>query len=58
MGGQSFKCPQCDKWFLAKSGVREHLVSKHQEPRGFRVEGTGESTRIERDAGTDPTANT
>ena len=29
MGGQSFKCPLCSYWFLAKSSLRKHIKGKH-----------------------------
>lgn len=48
MGGQSFKCPHCNKWFLEKRALYEHLVGKHDEPKGFRVTGVAEHTKVER----------
>lgn len=32
MGGASYKCPDCDEWFLGKSHLREHLKAKHPRP--------------------------
>lgn len=30
MGGQSFKCPICDKWWtLSLSSLRDHMRDKH-----------------------------
>jgi hypothetical protein len=49
MGGMSYKCPKCEKWFFTKWQLHGHLVRKHQEPRGFHIEGTGPITRIVRD---------
>lgn len=48
MGGQSFKCPHCAKWFLTRGQVRDHLVGHGEIPGTFTVEGVGSHTRIER----------
>jgi uncharacterized C2H2 Zn-finger protein len=37
VGGQSFKCPKCDKWFLVKGALKDHLQGKHEFGQG--VEG-------------------
>lgn len=29
MGGQSFKCPFCERWVLAVYSLRAHLRDKH-----------------------------
>ncbi len=50
MGGQSFRCPHCERWFLARGELHDHLVGKHQKPVGFTIKGTGPVTRIEREA--------
>jgi len=48
MGGQSFKCPLCNKWFLVKGALKNHIKDKH----GLKVEleGTGPSTWIVKEA--------
>jgi hypothetical protein len=37
MGGQSFKCPKCDKWFLAKGALKHHFQSKHEIDGGLNM---------------------
>ncbi|USN14086.1 hypothetical protein KABACHOK_02500 [Brevundimonas phage vB_BpoS-Kabachok] len=32
MGGASYKCPDCDEWFLGKSHLRAHLKAAHPRP--------------------------
>ncbi len=44
MGGQSFKCPLCDKWFLVKGALKNHIKDKHDLK--VELEGTGQTTRI------------
>jgi hypothetical protein len=29
MGGKSFKCPLCEKWFLEKKCLKDHALGKH-----------------------------
>lgn len=48
MGGQSFKCPRCDRWYLSKISLHDHLVGKHQEPKGFVIISIANFTKIER----------
>lgn len=31
MGGQSFNCKFCEKWFLQKSSLINHMKDKHPE---------------------------
>lgn len=49
MGGQPFKCPKCDWWSLFKQPLHQHLIDKHGERKGFRLEGVAEGTKIVRD---------
>lgn len=46
MGGMSFKCPKCDKWFLTKGPLKNHLKDKHQQTPHFKIEGVGSNTYI------------
>lgn len=48
MGGQSFKCPQCERWFLARGALHNHLLDKHKEEPGFSIEGVANRARIYR----------
>lgn len=57
MGGMSFKCPLCEEWKLDRMALWMHLRGKHKEPKGFRLEGVADHTRIVRDARTDTPAN-
>lgn len=45
MGGQSFKCPACHKWFLFKGALKQHINDKHHI-HNFFVDGVGPATRI------------
>lgn len=31
MGGSSYKCSHCGKWFLQRGALRSHIASKHRE---------------------------
>jgi hypothetical protein len=48
MGGMSFKCPKCEKWFLGKNGLHNHLIDKHHEQKDFRLDGVAQLTVIVR----------
>jgi hypothetical protein len=45
MGGQSFKCPLCDKWFLHKGALGDHLKDKH-ELKNFIIKGIAGNTYV------------
>lgn len=46
MGGRSFKCPLCEKWFLDKAPLRDHLLGKHARKPPFEIRGTGSAVEI------------
>jgi C2H2-type zinc finger len=46
MGGQSFKCPLCPKWFEYTGSLRDHLKDKHNELPHFKLEGIASHTTI------------
>jgi|ERR1041385_57435 hypothetical protein len=46
MGGQSFKCPHCDKWFLSKGQLHDHLKGRHGFNSRFEIIGIGSATGI------------
>jgi hypothetical protein len=41
-----FKCPNCDRWFIDKSALGQHLVDSHQMVPGFQLTGVAEHTKI------------
>lgn len=41
MGGKSYRCPCCRRWFLELHALREHLKSKHKMPVDAAVTGSG-----------------
>ena len=43
----SFKCPNCERWFVDKSALGQHLVDSHQMIPGFQLTGAAEQTKIE-----------
>ena len=45
MGGQSFKCPKCSKWFIYMGALKDHIKDKHGLVRVV-LQGVAESTRI------------
>lgn len=45
MGGQSFKCPFCERWVLAVSSLRGHLKDKHMITNAV-IEGAGPATTV------------
>jgi hypothetical protein len=45
MGGMSFKCPMCNKWYLAKGPLKDHLKDKHQVI-NVRIEGVGSHVEL------------
>lgn len=49
MGGQSFKCPLCLKWFFKKQACRDHLVDYHHVEKGFTLDGVAEFTHVVRE---------
>lgn len=46
MGGQSFKCPECEKWFLLRGALADHLRDKHNITK-VQITGTGPLTKLE-----------
>lgn len=46
MGGQSYKCPMCNRWFLAKGALRDHLKGKHKCVPPFEIKGVGPLTEV------------
>lgn len=40
MGGMSFKCPKCDKWYLTKQELKDHLKIKHETAK-IKINGIG-----------------
>jgi hypothetical protein len=54
MGGQSFKCPMCDKWYLVKGSLRDHIKAKHNL-KNFHIVGTGSNVGINCDDPPNPT---
>lgn len=49
MGGQSFQCPHCGKWFMERKALSDHAKSKHdyKQPE---VLSTGPSTELRENA--------
>jgi hypothetical protein len=45
MGGQSFKCPFCAKWFLSRRSLRDHVKGRYGMA-NFTIEGTGPVTEV------------
>ena len=45
MGGQSFKCPLCPRWFVPPQNIRQHIKDKHHI-HNFKLVGVGPATRI------------
>jgi hypothetical protein len=42
----NFKCPNCERWFVDKSALEQHLVDSHQMIPGFQLTGEREQTNI------------
>ena len=45
MGGQSYKCPICPKWFFEKGALKDHARDKHGFVRPS-ISGAGDQTII------------
>lgn len=48
MGGQSFKCPECNRWFLSKGDLSAHLKGKHDYKPHFVIVGVASLTKVEK----------
>lgn len=46
MGGQSYKCPYCDKWFLYQRDLRNHLKDKHGIKPHYSLDGVAYTTKL------------
>lgn len=46
MGGQSFKCPRCAKWFLNKQSLGDHLRDSHGLTK-VKIIGVAQNTAVE-----------
>jgi hypothetical protein len=56
MGGKSYQCPCCKKWYLEMLALREHLKSKHKMPTDAVVSGTGPAIFVTADGEPWPTS--
>lgn len=45
MGGQSFKCPFCERWTLSRHALRDHLKDRHWLKNCI-IEGVADATTV------------
>lgn len=45
MGGQSYRCPECLKWFMTRAQLADHLRGKHKLG-NFTIVGVATMTKV------------